>query len=270
MRAVAEVALTTEQARAAERGWKGLMPVLGKPLLEHSLAALAAAGISRACVVRSPDDLALETWAKRWNAERHGENPGRPEVSTRIQPEPRGTADALLAAEDWILPGQEPFLLLNADTYYPASALRRLAGLSGPGLLALEREPFLAARHSNIPAERLRSFAVVDAEPRKGGGTARLRGLLEKPDPATYRSLPEPVLLSINAWRFSSMIFSACRAISASPRGELELPDAVLHAIRHLGVDFEVLPTAAAVLDLTGREDIPELEARLREVSDTA
>jgi glucose-1-phosphate thymidylyltransferase len=122
----------------------------------------------------------------------------------------------------------------------------------------LDRRPFLAAGHSNIPAERLARFAVVEVD-----AAGYLRSLLEKPDPILYASLPEPVYLSINAWRMPPSIFEACRTISPSPRGELELPDAVLRAVRQFGERFRVLPTAAPVLDLTGRDDVPEVEARL-------
>jgi glucose-1-phosphate thymidylyltransferase len=67
----------------------------------------------------------------------------------------------------------------------------------------------------------------------------------------------------MNCWRFDASIFPACRAIAPSPRGELELPNAVRFAIRSQGHRFRAVPIEAAVLDLSRRSDIPEVERRL-------
>ena len=48
-------------------------------------------------------------------------------------------------------------------------------------------------------------------------------------------SLPEPVGVSMNCWRFDERIFAACQAIEPSSRGELEVTDAVQYAIDTLG-----------------------------------
>jgi glucose-1-phosphate thymidylyltransferase len=54
-----------------------------------------------------------------------------------IQPEPRGTADAILAAADWV--GEASFLAVNGDNLYPVAALRRLRDLDGPGVVGFSR-----------------------------------------------------------------------------------------------------------------------------------
>ena len=79
---------------------------------------------------------------------------------------------AVLAAEGWT--EGEPFLALNADNYYPVSALRDLAKLSLPGLIAFDREGLLADRQ--IPPERILRFALLDLDGN------RLRRIAEKPD----------------------------------------------------------------------------------------
>ena len=80
--------------------------------------------------------------------------------------------------------------------------------------------------------------------------------ILEKPEPAIYDSLPEPVLVSLNCWRFSSPIFLACEKIPESERGELELTAAVQYCIDELGESFRVSTSTAPVLDLSERGDI--------------
>ena len=65
--------------------------------------------------------------------------------------------------------------------------------------------------------------------------------------------------VSMNAFRFTPEIFAACRRITPSPRGELEIVDAV----RALPGPVSVLAATGGVLDLSRREDIAEVEARL-------
>jgi glucose-1-phosphate thymidylyltransferase len=67
----------------------------------------------------------------------------------------------------------------------------------------------------------------------------------------------------MNCWRFRPSIFEACRKVRPSPRGELELPDAVQYAIDVLGERFAVVKVRAPVLDLTSRGDVAAVAAKL-------
>ena len=177
----------------------------------------------------------------------------------------RGTADAVLSAESFAQ--EAPFLVLNADNYYPVDVLRALVALDGPGLPAFRRSTLI--EQSNIDAERIRSFALLTVDE-----TGTLVDILEKPDPATFaryfgddaidgRHEIHDVRVSMNCWRFGPSIFTACRSIELSPRGELELPNAVRYAVRVMGERFRAIPVDAGVLDLSRREDIAEVERRL-------
>ena len=66
----------------------------------------------------------------------------------------------------------------------------------------------------------------------------------------------------MNLWRFTSAIFTDCAAVRPSPRGELELTDAVRRAMRR-GVRFAAPGVRLPVLDLSRRSDVPAVEARL-------
>ena len=72
-----------------------------------------------------------------------------------------------------------------------------------------------------------------------------------------------PVFLTMNCWRFTASIFEACRRIKPSPRGELEITDAVQCAIDELGEKFAVLTFNAPVLDLSCRMDVGPVSKRL-------
>ena len=82
---------------------------------------------------------------------------------------------------------------------------------------------------------------------------------MEKPSPEAVRPPGCTHWCRLNAFGFTSEIFAACRRITPSPRGELEIVDAV----RALRCPVSVLPATGAVLDLSRREDIAEVEARL-------
>ena len=236
--------LTPEQSEAADRGWKGLMPIRGRHFLDYSLSVLADAGIENACLVVPKNDGALR--------ERLGEADGRVRIAFAEQAEPAGSADALLAAEAFAAGGD--VLALNSDNLYPVSAVRALAELAGPGLPVFERETLLAK--SNFTRERVDAFAVLDVGP-----DGFLRGIVEKaPGAAGSRGR---VLLSMNLWRFSPSIFEACRRVPVSARGERELPQAVAWSIVHQGERFRAVPCAEGVLDLSTRADVADVERRL-------
>jgi len=67
----------------------------------------------------------------------------------------------------------------------------------------------------------------------------------------------------MNCWRFTASIFEACRHIKLSPRGELELPDAVQYAMDELGETFQVVRVRAPVLDMTSRQDVAAVAEKL-------
>ncbi len=236
-------ALDAEQAKAADAGLKALVPVGGRPFLDHVLSGLADAGVREICLVVGPGHNPVR--------ERYSRRPPRGlTVSFAVQPKPLGTADALLAAEDFT--HGEDFLALNSDNLYPVSAYRALRALDSPGLPVFDRERLVAT--SNFTKERVDQFAVLEVGP-----NGFLEAIVEKPK--TPR--PGPVLLSMNLWRFSPRIFEACREVPVSVRGERELPQAVGWAIARRGEKFRAIPCAEGVLDLSTRADVAEVSARL-------
>jgi len=171
-----------------------------------------------------------------------------------VQPEPLGTANAVLAAEPWT--ESAPFLVMNADNLYPPRALADLASLDEPGLLAFEADDLV--RTGNIPAERVKAFAIAEAD-----DDGFLERIIEKPEellPAGPTRTTQ--FVSMNCWRFDTRIFSACRDVPRSPRGEFELPDAVALSMAR-GVRFRAVRARGPVLDLSRRADMIDLARRL-------
>jgi glucose-1-phosphate thymidylyltransferase len=262
--------LSEGQRRAADAGSKAMIPVHGRPFLDYVLSALADAGISNVALVVAPAHEEIR--------DHYAVNPpARIALGFIVQPEPLGTADAVLAAERWT--GGQPFLAMNADNLYPVPALRALASLAEPGLPAFDREDLV--RSGNIPPERVLAFAVVEVDEE-----GYLSAIVEKPAdlPPEGGSYPIPnqsllasappedhvasafrrkeLSVSMNCWRFDARIFDACRDVPRSARGEFELPEAVALATRR-GVRFRALPARGPVLDLSRRADAADVERRL-------
>lgn len=240
----ASARLTPAQQRAADSGIKAMMPLNGRPFLDYILSALADAGIQRVALIVAPDHDSLRRYYEA------DAPPSRVVLDFVVQRHARGTADAVLAAEDWT--AGESFLTVNADNLYPVPALTRLAALSEPGLPAFD--PIDLVRSSNIPAERIQSFAILDVD-----AHGYLTAIVEKPgdqSPKTGR------YVSMNCWHFDGRIFRACREVPLSTRGEFELPEAVGLAIRQ-HVPFKTFPAQGPVLDLSTRADTADVASRL-------
>jgi dTDP-glucose pyrophosphorylase len=246
----ASTPLDPVQEAAAGEGLKAMIS-FGRPFLDYVLSAAADAGLEEACLVIGPGHDAVRRYYTQTSP------PRRLRIAFAIQDEALGTADAVLAAEEFT--SGEDFLVINSDNLYPVSALAALASLSEPGAALFDRESLIAG--SNIPAERIASFAVCVV-----GADGYLEAILEKPDEKTLADLGPDSPVSMNCWRFSRDIFAACRRVPLSPRGELELPIAVREAIA-AGMRFKVVRNREGVLDLSRRADIAAVAERLRGVS---
>jgi glucose-1-phosphate thymidylyltransferase len=245
--ATAGVALDAGQASAAAAGLKGLIPdSAGRPFLDHVLSSLADAGVTEVCLVVAPGHSPV-----RAHYEAHPTR--RLRLAWAVQEEPLGTANALLAAEAWAA-GRE-VLILNADNLYAVEAIRALVTLGEPGVIAFDPDALLAL--GNIPAARLAGFAALTMD-----AHGYLEAILEKPSAEALAALGATPWVGMNLWRVNAAVFSACRDVAPSPRGELELPLAILLAI-HRGQPIRAVTMRAGVLDLSRQEDIPEVAARL-------
>jgi Na+/proline symporter/dTDP-glucose pyrophosphorylase len=234
--------LSAEQAAAADAGMKAMIAI-DRPFIDYVVSALADAGYTDVCLVVGPEHGAMRDYYAS-NA------PARVRVTFAIQAEPLGTADAVLAAAEFI--GDDLFVVLNSDNYYPVAVLRELRRLREPALPAFDRETLV--RESNIPPERIMRYALIDV-----GENGYVRRIVEKPE-RDIAGAP----VSMNVWLLTPAIFEACRRVPKSARGELELPNAVQWAIDHLGMRVRAVPVRAGVLDLSQRADIPVVAERLR------
>jgi dTDP-glucose pyrophosphorylase len=243
--------LDKEQNAAANAGIKAMIPI-GRPFLDYVLSALADAGYSRTCLVIGPEHQAVRDYFEVQSP------PKRMRVEFAIQEKPLGTADAVLAAREFV--GEDLFLLMNSDNYYPIDTLAALGQLDGAGVSLFERDHLIAA--SNIPEDRILKFAVA-----KINNEGCLERIYEKPEEDIVKSLGTPLYVSMNCWVFTPAIFTACSQIKPSVRGELELTDAVQYAIDVMKEKLKALTFRDSVLDLSSRFDIAAVAEKLRSLN---
>ena len=237
-------ALNREQSEAAASGVKGMIPV-GRPFLDYVLSSLADAGFNRVCLVIGPEHHSIREHYDRLQ-------PSRIRVSFAVQRDPLGSANAVLAAEDFA--GNDEFLTINSDNYYPPDALLAIQKLGQAGAVLFQAETLV--RNSNIPSERIKDFARV---------TVDEEGLVVQVVEKLRTESDVDCLVSMNCWRFSRGIFSCCREVPVSERGEFELPMAVNLGITR-GLKMKAATSASGVLDLSRRSDIAAVAERLKDV----
>ncbi len=235
--------LSETAARLADKGLKALMPIAGKPLLQHLCERLAAAGLRRGVLVIGPEQDELRHAASQITAL---------PLACAIQVTPRGTADAVAAAAGSVA---DSALVMNGDNLYPVACLRACAAIAGGAVAGFTRAALVAG---GIPADRVAKFSLLAQDSR-----GRMTRIIEKPTPAEQAELGPDALVNMNLWRLTPELMRACAEVAPSPRGELELPLAVLGAVQR-GVPVQVVRSDEPVLDLTGRGDLAIVERHLR------
>lgn len=243
--------LSQEQASIAGTGVKALISV-GRPFVDYLLSSLASAGIRRVCLVIGPEHDAVRKHIASLPFSQLS-------ISFAVQEEAKGTADAVRSAKEFA--ANEPFLMINSDSYYPISALRSLVELEGCGLVGFTRS---GLAKGNIEPERIRNFAVAEATP-----DGYLKSIVEKPTNEQLNRLGLDAPISMNCWRFDRTIFTACESIGLSERGEYELPTAVEYSMKHLQTRYRIAPCDQPVLDMTSRRDIQSLTDAMSKIEVT-
>ena len=181
---------------------KQLVPVANKPVLFYGIEALVDAGVTEIGIVIAPR-TGDEIKAAVGDGAALGAN-----VSYIPQAEPLGLAHAVLVAEEFI--GSEPFVMYLGDN------------LLRDGIADL-----VDAFRADEPDALILLTPVSDPS---SYGVAELAGervvrLVEKPES------PPSDLALVGVYMFSQCVFDAARAISPSPRGELEITDTIQRLI---------------------------------------
>ncbi|WP_083899891.1 bifunctional sugar-1-phosphate nucleotidylyltransferase/acetyltransferase [Haloferax denitrificans] len=196
---------------------KGMLPIGGKPLLQHIIESVAATGIN---------DIVLVVGHKRERIQSHFKNGGDWGVNIQyvVQENPRGTGDALLEAEH-VVSGE--CIVINGDRIVEPDLIKRL----------IERH------QTNGQA----CLAITEVEDPTQYGAVMIEGnrvidIKEKPKEHEIQSN----LVNVGVYAFGPDIFAAIRR--TNHYGELKLTDTLrefiddhlLHAVHYDGMWLEL------------------------------
>ena len=199
---------------------KQLQPVYDKPMIYYPLATLMTAGIKDVLLISTPHDTprfeALLGDGSRWGIT----------ISYKVQPEPKGIAQAFLVGEEFI-DNQPVCLILGDNIFYGKMNLDKIVSEFTTG-----------ARVFGYQVNDPERYGVVAFD---ANGT--VLSIEEKPQhPKSHFAVPGLYLYDKN-------IVAVAKAIKPSPRGELEITDINLEYLRRGELMVERLGRGIAWLD---------------------
>ena len=210
---------------------KEMLPVGGKPVVQHVVEELAAAGIERVVFVTGRGKGAIEdhfdadphltaTLTRRGDTELlerlRFETMGVTFAYTR-QPSPRGLGDALLCAEGFT--GDAPFAVALGDAILGTRDAPDVVGRLARALDEHGAACAIAVR--DVPRAQTSRYGIVSTL--TDDAVALVGAIVEKPAPAAA-----PCTLAVAArYVMRPDIYDALRDTAPGPSGELELTDAI-------------------------------------------
>lgn len=182
---------------------KQLVPVANRPVLFYGIEAMARAGIQEIGIIIAP-----ETGEEIREVAGDGSQFGVA-ITYIVQDEPAGLAHAVLTAEPFL--GSSPFVMYLGDNLLQGGI---------DDLVAAFRADEPDALILLTPVDEPQHFGVAELGP-----DGKVVALAEKP--------PEPKtnLALVGVYMFTAGIHDAARAIEPSPRGELEITDAIQYLV---------------------------------------
>ncbi len=183
---------------------KHMIPVAGKPLLEHSITELKDAGVTDILLVVGYKKEVLMEYFKN-GKQKWGVNI---EFIQQDFSKGKGTGIAASFARDFAR--QDPFLLIYGDLQYDATTIKELI------TEFKKHDPDALLTLLEVPDPSL--YGVVEQD--EQGYATRI---VEKPKPGDSPSR----MTNAGIYIFKPVIFSAIDKTGLSPRGEIELTDSM-------------------------------------------
>jgi len=181
---------------------KFLLPVAGRPALDHTFETMKAAGVNEIGIVVG--------FGKEQIMERYGDG-SRFGIKLEYlhQERPLGTANAVSVAEKFV--GNEDFIVMNGDTLVDLESMKSLLRVYGER----KSEKGFGGVMGTIEVDEPEQFGIVIMRGEK------VEKVVEKPKKSKSR------LANAGLYVFTPRIFDAIRKTRKSKRGEYELTDSI-------------------------------------------
>jgi glucose-1-phosphate thymidylyltransferase len=208
---------------------KQLQPVYDKPMIYYPLSTLMMAGIRDILIISTPQDTprfeALLVDGSRWGIT----------LTYRVQPEPKGIAQAFLVGEDFI--GDDSVCLILGDNiFYGKMGLDRIVDEFSGGAWVF-----------GYPVNDPERYGVVEFN-----SQGKAISIEEKPQkPKSRYAVP-------GLYLYDNQVIEITRHLKPSPRGELEITDVNLEYLRRGQLLVEKLGRGIAWLDTGTHESLLE------------
>jgi len=189
---------------------KHMIPIGGRPIVEHIVRSLTTNGVRELLVVVGHKREVLQNFlgdGGKFEAK----------ISYAVQLGVLGTAHAIGMAEEFV--GEEDFLAIYGDLFATPRAIQRVFETYE----ASGKKPTLTV----VPVPNPSSYGVVSVV------EDRVTRIVEKPEPHEVSSN----LANAGIYIFGNEIFDAIRSTVKSERGELEVTDSV-NTLTNRGIEF--------------------------------
>ncbi|MDD2900093.1 MAG: glucose-1-phosphate thymidylyltransferase RfbA [Desulfuromonadaceae bacterium] len=199
---------------------KQLQPVYDKPMIYYPLATLMTAGIKDILLISTPNDTprfeALLGDGSRWGIS----------ISYKVQPEPKGIAQAFLVGEEFI-DNQPVCLILGDNIFYGKMNLDRIVSEFTTGARVFGYQVNDPERYGVVAFDAYGTVLSIEEKPSR---------------PKSHYAVP-------GLYLYDSTIVAVAKAIQPSPRGELEITDVNLAYLQRGELMVERLGRGIAWLD---------------------
>jgi glucose-1-phosphate thymidylyltransferase len=199
---------------------KQLQPVYDKPMIYYPLATLLIAGIRDVLIISTPQDTPrfrdLLGDGRRWGVS----------LRYKVQPEPKGIAQAFLVGEEFI-DGDPVCLILGDNIFYGKLGLDRIVESFSGGAMVF-----------GYPVNDPKRYGVVEFD--KSG---KVLSLEEKP------SMPKSNYAVPGLYLYDGKVTEITRTLKPSARGEVEITDVNLEYLKRGELRVEKLGRGIAWLD---------------------